>query len=69
MTTEEAKAAFKAQSPILCNIGGIEIEYLHISAIIYRIKNGKYEMSLELFDKSKHSVTISTPSRCRLKEE
>lgn len=69
MTTEEAKAAFKAQTPILCNIGGTEIEYLHISAITYRIKNGKYEMNLELFDKSKNSVTISTPSWCRLKEK
>lgn len=69
MTDEEAKEAFKAQSPIICNVGTTEIEYLCISALIHRIKNGKYAISLELLDKSEHSVTISTPSRCKLKEE
>lgn len=38
MTDEETKEDFKAQSPIICNVGTTEIEYLCISALIYRIK-------------------------------
>lgn len=69
MTTEEAITAFKEQSPVICCDGGQRIEYLKISALIYRLGNdGKMQLSLELLDKCKHAVAISSPSMVRLKE-
>ena len=69
MTSEEAIAAFKGKLPVIDRGGGNEIEYLCISALIYRLdSDNKMRLSVELLDKSEHSVTISTPSRCRLKE-
>lgn len=41
MTTEEAIAAFKAQVPVINKNGGYEIEYLYISALIYRLNQNK----------------------------
>ena len=70
MTTEEAIAAFKAQSPVVSRNGGNDIEYLKISALIYRLTDdGKTKLSVELLDKCKHAVTITTPSMVKLKEE
>ena len=36
MTRTEAKQAFKEGAPIICRINGIEHEYQHISAVVYR---------------------------------
>lgn len=59
MTGEEAKKAFMERCPVVCK----GIEYLYISAIIYRLdREGKVEVSAEMFDKNKNSVTI-TPIR------
>lgn len=70
MTTEEAIAAFKAQVPVINKNGGYEIEYLYISALIYRLnQNKKMELSLELYDKCGHAVTITSPRMVRVKEE
>ena len=54
MTNAEAKEALKKRTPVIYN----NIEYLYISAIIYRYdKNRNLVISAELTDKSKRSVT------------
>jgi hypothetical protein len=56
MTNSEAKEALKNRTPVIYN----NIEYLYISAIIYRYdKNLNLVISAELADKCKHSVTIA----------
>ena len=56
MTNSEAKEALKNRTPVIYN----NIEYLYISAIIYRYDdNYNLMISAELADKCKHSVTIA----------
>ena len=56
MTNDEAKEALKKRTPVILN----GIEYLYISAIIYRYdKNRNLVISAELTDKNKRSVTIA----------
>jgi hypothetical protein len=56
MTNSEAKEALENRTPVIYN----NIEYLYISAIIYRYdKNNNLVISAELVDKCKHSVTIA----------
>ena len=56
MTNSEAKEALKNRTPVIYN----NIEYLYISAIIYRYDdNRNLVISAELADKCKHSVTIA----------
>ena len=56
MTNAEAKEALKNRTPVIYN----DIEYLYISAIIYRYdKNNNLVISAELADKCTHSVTIA----------
>ena len=56
MTNDEAKEALKNRTPVILN----GIEYLYISAIIYRYdKNRNLVISAELTDKNKRSVTIA----------
>ena len=56
MTNDEAKEALKKRTPVVFN----GIEYLYISAIIYRYdKNRNLVISAELTDKNKRSVTIA----------
>lgn len=62
MTNKEAKAAFLAQQAVVYK----EIEYLHISGLLYRLKGGKAVLTLELEDKCLHSVTIADPEQVTL---
>ena len=56
MTNTEAKEALKNRTPVIYN----NIEYLYISAIIYRYdKNHNLVISAELTDKNKRSVIIA----------
>lgn len=56
MTNNEAKIALKNHTPVVFN----GIEYLYISAIIYRYdKNKNLVISAELTDKNTRSVTIA----------
>lgn len=56
MTNEEAKTALFKRTPVRCN----GIEYLYISAIIYRTnKNNELAISAEMLDKNQRSVTIA----------
>lgn len=57
MTNEEAKTALIHRTPVMYN----GIDYLYISAIIYRYDkyNNNLLISAELLDKNKRSVTIA----------
>lgn len=56
MTNNEAKEALASKTPVSYK----NIEYSHISAIIYRYdKNSNLIISAELMDKNKRSVTIA----------
>ncbi len=56
MTNNEAKIALQNRTPVVFN----GIEYLYISAIIYRYdKNNNLVISAELTDKNKRSVIIA----------
>ena len=56
MTNNEAKNALKNRTPVVFN----GIEYLYISAIIYRYDNNhNLVISAELTDKNERSVTIA----------
>ena len=56
MTNEEAKTALLERTPVCFQ----NIEYLYISAIIYRVgKNNRLIISAELMDKTKRSITIA----------
>jgi hypothetical protein len=56
MTNEEAKKALFNRTPVIFK----DIEYLYISAIIYRYdNNNNLLISVELTDKSKQSITIA----------
>ena len=56
MTNDEAKQALINRTPVTFQ----GIAYSHISAIIYRYdRNNHLLISLELVDKSRHSVTIA----------
>lgn len=56
MTNEEAKTALLLRSPVTYN----GINYSYISAIIYRYDNyNTLQISAELTDKNKRSVTIA----------
>lgn len=72
---ELQKALFNQRSIILKistiseipNMG--ELNYKRVSAIIYRVKNGKLCVSAEIEDKCGHSVTIVDPKNIRYEEE
>ena len=56
MTNTEAKNALFNRTPVTYN----GIEYLYITAIIYRVdSNNELIISAELLDKNKRSVTIA----------
>lgn len=58
MTNLEAKDAMLNRTPVICN----GITYRCISAIIYRPSDsGEINVTVELLDKSNHSVTITNP--------
>lgn len=59
MTNAEVKAAFMDGCPV--SYSGIE--YLEISALIYRRGPDGFYMQAELLDKNRNSVTIARPDR------
>lgn len=69
MNHSEVKEALFSRRPVIHTTGGIETEYDHVSAIIYRLnKNKRLVISAELSDKHGHSVSIVDPERVRYKE-
>ena len=60
MNGNEAKEAMLNQWPVVwCSNRNSSVEYERINAIIYRQKDGRISVSLELLDKNLHSVTIA----------
>ena len=60
MTTEEAKQAFFSEKPVIFD----NIEYVRISALIYKKKEGqKPHLLLELLDQNKRSTMTTYPHR------
>jgi hypothetical protein len=59
MNKDEIKAAFLEGVPVVHR----GIEYVCISALIYRRSGGKLLAQVELHDKCNHSVTIAQPER------
>lgn len=69
MNHSEVKEALFSRRPVIHTTGGIETEYDHVSAIIYRLnKNKRLVISAELSDKHGYSVSIVDPERVRYKE-
>lgn len=65
MTKMEARDAFKQGCPVIHS----GIEYLYISAIIYRRGGPEgFFMQVELLDRSKKAVVIADPRRVKAKE-
>ena len=54
MTAEEIKDALLKKYPVRAN----GIDFLCVTAVIYREKDGRVTVSGELLDKNRHSVTI-----------
>lgn len=66
MTNEELKAALFSGCPVVADspLYG-KIEYKCVSAIIYRNKGGKLDISAELLDKNNNSVSIVNPANIK----
>lgn len=71
MTDEEAKQAFLKQCSVVerNRSARSDIHYKCISALIYRLVNGKPALSVELADRSTNSVTIAKADTVRIAEE
>lgn len=67
MTDEEAKQAFLKQCSVVerNRSARSDIHYKCISALIYRLVNGKPALSVELADRITNSVTIAKPDTVR----
>lgn len=64
MTNEELKNALVSGCPV--ESGGIV--YKCVSAIIYRYRNGKLNISAEVKDYCGHSISIINPERAKIAE-
>lgn len=69
MDNTELKEALFNQRPVILKIPLLgDIEYSKVSAIIYRVVDGKTKVSAELYNKSGNSVTVAPPECIRYKE-
>ena len=60
MSGAEAKQAMLKELPVVWHsVRHGAIEYDRISGIVYRPKNGRIAVSLELLDRNRHSVTMA----------
>lgn len=60
MSGNEAKEAMLNQLPVVWHTALYgAIEYERINKIIYRPKDGRIAVSLELMDKNRHSITVA----------
>lgn len=70
MDNNELKKALFNQRPIILDAPTTgELHYKFVSAIIYRVKNGKLDVTAELKDKCGHSVTIADSKKIRYTED
>lgn len=65
MTHEELKGALISQRPVVHQTHGLDpvVKYKCVSAIIYRVKNGKLDISAELADYTGRSTAIVDPQK------
>lgn len=61
MTNEELKAALFSGCPVEHD----RVTYKCVSAIIYRNRGGKLDISAELLDKNNNSISIVNPARVK----
>lgn len=70
MDNNELKEALFNQRPVVLNMASLgELHYKRVSAIIYRVKNGKLNVRAEIEDKCGHSVTICNPKDIKYEEK
>ncbi len=70
MTNDELKAALLARSPvILTHTDGHAAEYSRVTAIIYRERNGRVDVSAEVLDKNGRGVVVCDPKKLAGKGE
>lgn len=70
MNNSELKEALFNQRPIIFNkplVG--ELHYNRVSAVIYRVKDGRLHVSAEIEDKCGRSVMIVEPENIRYDEK
>ena len=66
MTIEEAKQAFFNEEPVIFD----NIEYVRISALIYKKKAGQApRLMVELLDKNQRTTMTTVPERVEIKRE
>lgn len=69
MNNIELKEALFNQRPVVLKMPySKDVEYTNVSALIYRVVNGKTKISAELYDKNKNSVTVAPSKYIRYKE-
>lgn len=69
MNNTELKEALFNQRPVILKMPLLgDIEYSKVSALIYRVVDGKTKITAELYDKSGNSVTVAPPEHIRYKE-
>lgn len=66
--TSLKEALQSGEAVLLTNGDGSESEYKCVSAIVYRVRNGKIIVSAEVTDKNGRSVLFCDPQKLRLKE-
>ena len=68
MDNAELKEAMLAGVPVILKLKeGNEVEYKCVSAIVYRPKNGRVDVSAEVLDKCGRSVVYCDPKRLQRK--
>ena len=69
MNNTELKEALFNQRPVILKMPLLDdIEYSKVSALIYRVVDGKTKITAELYDKSGNGVTVAPPEYIRYKE-
>ncbi len=69
MNNTQLKEALFNQRPVILKMPLLgDIEYSKVSALIYRVVDGKTKITAELYDKNGNSVTVAPPEYIRYKE-
>lgn len=69
MHNEELKEALLSKRPVILDVPSMgELHHKYVSAIIYRVNNGKFCISAEVKDKCNHSVAIVEPKMIRYED-
>lgn len=70
MTSADLRFALMSGRPVICAGGhNDDVVYKRVSAIIYRNIDGKIDISVELEDRNRRSVTIADPAMVSFYDE